>query len=112
MCYDEFLRKEPKEAVDYFEENAQSWVISNPTEWSKKSIPSQSIGGAKYAWREQDGLLARIAYLSMKVKNLEVKKMNEVVSMPQEEPCTIYESVEHFVKECPTITTFKEVLHK
>ena len=62
--------------------------------------------------REQDDLFTKIAHLSRKVENLEVRKVNEVVSVPQEEPCSLCELVEHSVKDSPILPVYKEVLHE
>ena len=70
------------------------------------------FGGGKYQLREDDFLSARVASLTRKLESMELRKVNGINIMPRiDEICRIYEIMEHPTNECPTITTFKEVLH-
>ena len=100
-------------AFDYFDlldQNAQSWDTTDTSDRSKASTnPSR---GGKYQLREDDDLSARVASLTWKLEAMELKKVNGINIMPKiDEVCRICETMEHPTNECPTISTFKEVLH-
>ncbi|KAK9991421.1 hypothetical protein SO802_026406, partial [Lithocarpus litseifolius] len=112
MCNREFLNKDPDEDFDYFDllaENAQSW---DTTDTSNRSIAStSSSGGGKYQLRENDDLSARVASLTRKLEAMELRKGNGINIVPKiNEVCRICETME-LTNECPTIPTFKVVLH-
>ena len=61
--------------------------------------------------REDDEIRARIVTLSTIVEAMEIGKLNEVQTIPQEEICSLCEVSGHPTKKCSTIPAFKEVLH-
>ena len=59
-----------------------------------------------------DDLCAKVASLTRKLEAMELRKVEEVNTMPNiYEVCRICETMEHPTNECPTIPAFKEVLH-
>jgi hypothetical protein len=119
MCNGEFLNKEPNEAKEYFDhlaENAQSWDTTAPESSSKTKPPTTTSSGGMYHLmyhlREGDDLYARISSLARKVETMELRKDNEIKFVQKEEVCSICKVIEHTTYECPTISTFKEVLHE
>ena len=53
-----------------------------------------------------------MASLTWKLEAMELRKVNGINIMPKiDEVCRICETMEHPTNECPTISTFKEVLH-
>ena len=63
--------------------------------------------------RDQEDLLTKIAKLSHKVKSLEATRIQEVSNVTKaEEFCSICESVEQSISECPKILALKEVYHE
>jgi hypothetical protein len=65
-----------------------------------------------YHLREGDDLYAKISSLARKVETMELRKDNEIKSVQKEEVCSICEVSGHTTRECPTIPTFKKVLHE
>ncbi|XP_075655080.1 uncharacterized protein LOC142625280 [Castanea sativa] len=113
MCNGEFLNKDPDEAFDYFDllaKNAQSWDTTDTPDRSRASM--NPFGGGKYQLRKDDDLNARVASLTNKLEAMELRKVNGINTVPKiDEVCRVCETVEHITNECPTIPTFKEVLH-
>jgi len=64
-----------------------------------------------YQLREGDDLNVRISSLTRKVEAMELRKVNEIKVVQNEEVCVICEIIGHTTHECPTILAFKEVLH-
>ena len=113
MCNGEFMNKEPEEAWDFFDmlaENAQTWDTSDKVE--KPKMTSTTKGGM-YLIKEDNDVTAKIANLTRKVEAIELSQAN-IGRAPiiDENICEICESNAHLTKECPTIPTFKKVLHE
>ena len=74
---------------------------------------STSAGGGIHYLRENDELQAKIANLTRKLEAIEMKKVNEVTSVPQlplvpngprvEEPCIICDDPTHSTINCPNL---------
>ena len=108
-----FFNKDPNEAFDYFDllvENAQSWDTTDTSDRSRAF--TKPFGHGKYQLREDNGLCARVASLTRKLEAMELRKVNGINIVPKiDEVCRICETMKHLTNECPTIPTFKEVLH-
>ena len=113
ICNGEFFNKDPDEAFNYIDllaKNAQSWDAID-TSISLKYSPT-SLGDVSTNLRKMDDLCARVASLTRKLEAMELRKVEGVNTMPKiYEVCRICETMEHPKHECPTIPTFKKVLH-
>ena len=66
-----------------------------------------------YTLNEDDDMKAKLAAVTRRLEELELKKMHEVQVVAetpvQVKLCPICQSYEHFVEECPTIPTVREM---
>ena len=114
MVYNgKFMNKKSKEAWDYFDmlaENAQTWDTSDKIE--KLKTTSTAKGGI-YLIKEDDDVNTKIVNLTRKVEAMKLSKaIIEKTPIIEETIREICESNAHLTKECPTIPSFKEVLHE
>ena len=78
---------------------------------------STPTGGGIHHLRENDDLQVKIANPTRKLEAIELKKVNEVTSVPQvpsvlmgsrvEEPCIIYDDPTHLTINCPNLPQVK-----
>ena len=78
---------------------------------------STPTGRGIHHLRENDDLQAKIANLTRKLEAIELKKVNEVTSVPQvpsmpmgsrvEEPCIICDDPTHSTSNCPNLPQVK-----
>ena len=115
MCAGEFYEKSAREAIQLFDtiaENARTLETNTSIE-----VHSTSAGGGIHHLRENDELQAKIANLTRKLEAIEMKKVNEVTSVPQspsvptgprvEEPCIICDDPTHSTINCPNLPQVK-----
>ena len=84
MCVGEFYEKSAREPIPLFDtiaENARTWETNTSVNIAK--VHSTPTGGGIHHLRENDDLQAKIANLTRKLEAIELKKVNEVTSMPQ-----------------------------
>ena len=84
MCAGEFYEKSAREAIQFFDtiaENARTWETNTSVDTAK--VHSTPTGGGIHHLRENDDLQAKIANLTRKLEAIELKKVNEVTSVPQ-----------------------------
>ena len=84
MCVGEFYEKSAREAVQLFDtiaENARTWETNTSVDTTK--VHNAPIGGGIHNLKENDELQAKIANLTRKLEAIEMKKVNEVTSVPQ-----------------------------
>ena len=118
MCVREFYEKSAREAIQLFDtiaENARTWETNTSVDTAK--VRSTSTGGEIHHLRENDELQAKIANLTRKLEAIEMKKVNEVTSVPQlplvpngprvEEPCIICDDPTHSTINCPNLPQVK-----
>ena len=87
MCAGEFYEKSVREAIQLFdtiEENARTWETNTSVDTAK--VHSTSTGGGLHHLRENDELQVKISNLTRKLEAIELKKVNEVTSVPQVPP--------------------------
>ena len=118
MCAREFYEKSAREAIQFFDtiaENARTWETNTSLDTSK--VHSTPTGGRIHHLRENDDLQEKIANLMRKLDAIELKKVNEVTSVPQvpsvpmgsrvEEPCIICDYPTHSTINCPNLPQVK-----
>ena len=116
MCVGEFYEKSAREAIQFFdtiEENARTWETHTSLDTAK--VHSTPTGGGIHHLRDNDDLRAKI--LTRKLEAIELKKVNEVTSVPQvpsvamgfrvEEPCIICDDPTHSTINCPNLPQVK-----
>jgi hypothetical protein len=90
--------------------NAQVW---DTTEKTNKAKPEPSSRGGLYHIKADEDMSARTSTLTRKVEAIKLRKVGVTKSpKPVEISCEICEANVHLTKDCPTIPTFKEVLHE
>ncbi|RVW67069.1 Retrovirus-related Pol polyprotein from transposon opus [Vitis vinifera] len=118
MCGGDFMSKNPEEAMDFL-----SYVAEVPRGWDgphrgevgkMKSQPNALHAKAgMYTLNEDDDMKAKFAAMTRRVEELELKKMHEVQAVAetpmQVKPCSICQSYEHLVEECPSIPVAREM---
>ena len=118
MCAGEFYEKSAREAIQLFDtivENARTWETNTSLDTAK--VYSTPTGGGIHHLRENDDLQAKIANLTRKLEAIELKKVNEVTSVPQvlsvpmgsrvEEPCIICDDPTHSTINYPNLPQVK-----
>ena len=70
--------------------------------------------GGMYMLSEDMDMKAKVATMARRLEELELKKMHEVQAISETQahvmPCTIFQSCDHVVDECPTIPAVREML--
>ena len=79
-----------------------------------KSQPNASNAKAgMYALNEDTDIKAKFATMARRLEELEMKKIREVQAISktpvQAMPCSICQSFEHLVEECPMIPAMREM---
>ena len=118
MCAGKFYEKSARGAIQLFdtiEENARTWETNTSLDTAK--VHSTPAGGGIHHRRENDELQAKIANLTRKLEAIEMKKVNEVTSVPQlplvpnghrvEEPCIICDDPTYSTINCPNLPQVK-----
>ncbi|RVW81608.1 hypothetical protein CK203_049451 [Vitis vinifera] len=118
MCGGDFMSKNPEEAMDflsYVAEVSRGWDEPNSRE--KGKFPSQQTQNPKagmYMLNEDMDMKAKVATIARRLEELELKKMHEVQAISETQahgmPCTICQSCDHVVDECPTMPAMREML--
>ncbi|RVW26117.1 hypothetical protein CK203_115844 [Vitis vinifera] len=118
MCGGDFMSKNPEEAMNflsYIAEVSRGWDEPNRGEVGKmKSQPTALHAKAgMYTLNEDVDMKAKFAAMTRRVEELELKKMHEVQAVAetpvQVNLCSICQSYEHLVEECPTIPVAREM---
>ncbi|RVW69215.1 hypothetical protein CK203_060818 [Vitis vinifera] len=113
-----FMSKNPEEAMDflsYVAEVSRGWDEPHRGEVGKmKSQPNALHAKARmYTLNEDVDMKAKFAAMTRRMEELELKKMHEVQAVAetpvQVKPCSICQSYEHLVDECPTIPVAREM---
>ena len=115
MCGGDFMSKNPEEAMDflsYVSEVSRGWDEPTNREIGKRPVQQMSKGGM-YNLNEDMEMKAKVASMARKIEEMELRKVHEVqaISEPQQQanPCSICQSFEHMVEECPTIPAVREM---
>nr|CAN60996.1 hypothetical protein VITISV_010329 [Vitis vinifera] len=107
MCRGDFMSKNPKEAMDflsYVAEVSRGWDEPNAREVGRmNSQPNASNAKAgMYTLNEGTDTKANFATMARRImEELEVQAISDTPM--QTKPCSICQSFEHLVKECPTM---------
>ncbi|RVW33146.1 hypothetical protein CK203_094845 [Vitis vinifera] len=116
MCGGDFMSKNPEEAMDflsYVSEVSRGWDEPNSREMGKMKAPVNPKGGM-YMLSEDMDMKAKVATIARRLEELELKKMHEVQAIFETQahvmPCTICQSCDHVVDECPTMPAVREML--
>ena len=111
MCGGDFMSKGPEEAFDfltYVAEVSRGWDEPN----MKGKAPMNSKGGM-YVLNGDVDMQAKVASLARRLEELEVKGVHDVKAVheasTQPLQCSICQSLEHRVEECPTIPVVREM---
>ncbi|RVW59871.1 hypothetical protein CK203_100563 [Vitis vinifera] len=115
MCGGDFMSKNPEEAMDflsYVSEVSRGWDEPTNREMEKRPVQQMSKGGM-YNLSEDMEMKAKVAAMARRIEEMELRKVHEVqaISEPQQpaNPCSICQSFEHMVEECPTIPAAREM---
>nr|CAN70521.1 hypothetical protein VITISV_015408 [Vitis vinifera] len=118
ICGGDFMSKNPEEAMDflnYVAEVSRGWDESNRGEVERmKSQPNAlNAKAGMYTLNEDIDMKAKVAAMTRRLEKLELKKIREVQAISetpvQVMPCSICQSYEHLVEECPTIPAVREM---
>ncbi|RVX05639.1 hypothetical protein CK203_027249 [Vitis vinifera] len=116
MCGGDFMSKNPEEAMDflsYVSEVSRGWDEPNSREMGRMKAPVNPKGGM-YMLSEDMDMKAKVSTMARRLEELELKKLHEVQAISETQahvmPCTICQSCDHVVDECPTIPAVREML--
>ncbi|KAL6334439.1 hypothetical protein AAG906_015628 [Vitis piasezkii] len=118
MCGGDFMSKNPEEAMDflsYVAKVSRGWDEPNAREVgrmkSQPNAPNAKTG--MYTLNEDIDMKAKVAAMARRLEELEMKKIQKVSTISetpvQAMSCSICQSFEHLVEECPTIPTVREM---
>ncbi|RVW26364.1 hypothetical protein CK203_115613 [Vitis vinifera] len=92
--------------VSYFYDVSRGWDEPNAREVGRMKSQPNAKGGM-YVLNEDIDMKAKVAAMARRLEELEMKKVQEVQAISktsvQAMPCSICQSYEHLVEECPTI---------
>ncbi|RVW73852.1 hypothetical protein CK203_056670 [Vitis vinifera] len=117
MCGGDFMSKNPEEAMDflsYVAEVSRGW--DEPNQERKENFPLNNPNpkAGMYMLSEDVDIKAKVATIARRLEELELKKMHEVQAISETQahamPCTICQSCDHVVDECPTMPAVREML--
>ena len=115
MCGGDFMSKNPEEAMDflsYVAELSRGWDEPNAGEVGRMKSQPNAKGGM-YVLNEDIDMKAKVASMARRLEELEMKKVQEVQAISktpvQAMPCSICQSCEHLVEECPIILAVREI---
>ena len=116
MCGEDFLNKNPKEALDflgYVAEASKGWDEPKPREMERMR-PQPNTRGGMYSLLEDLDTEAQLSTLSRRLEELEMRNHQEVQAVAEtplpNKPCFICKSTEHLGEQCPTIPAMREML--
>ncbi|RVX11553.1 hypothetical protein CK203_015789 [Vitis vinifera] len=118
MCGGDFMSNNSEEAMDflsYVAEVSREWDEPNAREVGRmKSQPNASNAKTgMYTVNENIDMKAKFAAMVRRLEELEMKKIREVHAISetpvQVMSCSICQSFEHLVEECPTILAVREM---
>ena len=118
MCRGDFMSKNPKEAMDflsYVAEVSRGWDEPNAREVGRMKCQSNASNAkvGMYTLNEDTDMKAKFVAMARRLEDLEVKKIREVQAISetpvQAISCSICQSFEHLVAECPTILAMREM---
>ena len=109
------MSKNPEKAIDflsYVAEVSRGWDEPNTKEVGRMKSQPNAKGGM-YVLSEDIDMKAKVPAMARRLEELEMKKVQEVQAISetseQAMPCSICQSYEHLVEECPTIPTVREM---
>ncbi|RVW62212.1 hypothetical protein CK203_061628 [Vitis vinifera] len=98
--------------VSYFYDVSRGWDEPNAREVGRMKSQPNAKGGM-YVLNEDIDMKAKVAAMARRLEELEMKKVQEVQAISetpvQAMPCSICQSYEHLVEECPTIPVVREM---
>ena len=101
LCGGDFLRKHPKEAMDflnYVAETSKAWDEPNPRE-VKRVRPAANQRGGMYSLPEDMEMKEKLSTLARRMEELEMRNQHEVRAVAEtplpNRPCFIFQSTEH-----------------
>ncbi|RVW62522.1 hypothetical protein CK203_062277 [Vitis vinifera] len=111
----DFMSKNPEEAMDflsYVAEVSRDGMNRHKGEMGRMKAPVNPKG-RMYMLSEDVDMKAKVAIMARRLEELELKKMHEVQAISETQahvmPCTICQSCDHVVDECPTIPAVREI---
>nr|CAN75213.1 hypothetical protein VITISV_042072 [Vitis vinifera] len=112
MCGGDFMSKNPEEAMDflsYVAEVSRGWDDPNAREVGRmNSKPNASNAKAEmYTLNEGTDMKAKFATMARRLEELEVQAISDTPM--QAKSCSICQSFEHMVEECPTMPAMREM---
>ena len=96
--------------LSYVSEVSRGWDEPNSREMGRMKSPVNPKGGM-YMLSEDMDMKAKVATMARRLEELELKKMHEVQAIFETQahvmPCTICQSCDHVIDECPIIPAVK-----
>ena len=115
MCGGDFMSKNSEESMDflsYVYEVSRGCDEPNARDVGRMKSQLNAKGGM-YVFSEYMDMKAKLATMVRRLEELELKKVQEVQAISetlvQAMPCSICQSYEHLVEECPTIPIVREM---
>ena len=105
--------EEAMDFLSYVAEVSRRWDEPNAREVGRmKSQPNApNVKARMYTVNKNIDMKAKVAAMVRRLEELEMKKIQEVQAISetpvQAMPCSICQSFEHLVEECPTIPTVR-----
>ena len=116
MCEEDFLSKNPDEAMDflnYVAETSESWDDPNPRE-ADRMRPTTNQREGMYLLLEDMEMKAKLSTLARRLEELEMRNQHQVRAVAEapvpNQPCFNCQSTEHQGEHCPAVTSVRDML--
>ena len=118
MCGRDFMSKNPEEAMDflsYVAEVSRGWDEPNAREVGRMNsqLDASNAKAGMYTLNEDTDTKAKFEAMARRLEELEVTKIRKAYTISntpvQTKSCSICQSFEHLVEECPTMPAVREM---
>ncbi|KAL6310821.1 hypothetical protein AAG906_017604 [Vitis piasezkii] len=113
MCEGDFMSKNPKEAMDflnYVAEVSRGWDELDAGEVGRMNSQPNTSNAKGRMYNLNEGTDMKANFATMARRRLEELEVQAISNTPmQAKPCSICQSFEHLVKECPMMATVREM---
>ena len=116
MCGGDFMRKHPKEAMDflnYVAETSKAWDEPNLRE-EERVRPAANQRGGMYSLPEDMEMKAKLSTLARILEKLEMRNQHEVQAVTEApihiHPCFIFQSTDHQGEHYPTTPLMRDLM--
>ena len=113
MCRGDFMSKNPEEAMDflsYVAEVSRWWDEPNAREVGRMNSQPNASNAKAGMYTLNEDTDTKTNFTAMAIRRMEELEVQVISNTPmQTKPCSICQSFEHLVEECPMILAVREM---